>query len=100
MAADCANRVPLRLYILPMELLPDEKPGFLVDALQTDPLDSAALANRTFGELRRRGEVLRPVPVDDAVLAVLPGRWNDIIRSPAREAQAREAIAAAAAEGL
>jgi hypothetical protein len=101
MAADCPLRGPLRLYVLPIELLPDEKPGFLVDALQTDPRDTAALANRTFGELRRRcGEVLRSVPVDDAVLAVLPGRWNDIIRTPACEAQAREAIAAAAAEGL
>jgi hypothetical protein len=101
MESDCRMRGPLRLHILSIGVLPDEKPGFLVDALQTDPRDTAALANRTFGELRRRcGEVLQSVPVDDAELAVLPVRWNDLIRTPARGAQARAAIAAAAAEDL
>ncbi len=101
MASDFPNRGPLRLHILPVELAPGEKPAFLVDALQTDPRDTVALTGRTFGELRRRcGEVLRSVPVDDAEIAVLPVRWNYVIRSPARGAQARATIAAAAAEGL
>jgi hypothetical protein len=101
MAPDCPNRGPLRLHILPVELPPGEKPAFPVEALQTDPRDAVALAGRTFGELRRRcGEVLRSVPVDDAELAVLPARWNHVARTRARGAQARDAIAAAAGEGL
>lgn len=101
MTPDCPNRGPLRLHILPVELPPGEKPAFPVDVLQTDPRDAIALAGGTFGELRRRrGEVLRSVSVDDAELAVLPARWNHVVRTPARDAQARDVIAAAAAEGL
>jgi hypothetical protein len=95
------NLGPLRLHILPVELPPAEKPAFLVDALQTDRRDAVALSGRTFGELRRRcGEVLRSVPADAAELAVLPARWNHVSSTPARVAQARDAIAAAAAQGL
>jgi hypothetical protein len=102
MVSDCPERGPLRLYVIPVELPPGEKPAFLVEALQTDPQDAVALAGRTFGELRRRcGEVLRSVPIGDAELAVLPARWNHVVRSAAaRGAQARDAVAAAAAAGL
>src|SRR5260221_14683814 len=101
MASDFPNRGPLRLHILPVELAPGEKPAFLVDALQTDPRDTVALTGRTFGELRRRcGEVLRSVPVDDAEIAENSGRWNYIIRSPGRSAQARVASSGAGTEGL
>jgi hypothetical protein len=101
MTPDRPNRGPLRLHILPVDLPPGEKPTFPVDVLQADPRDAIALAGGTFDELRRRcGEVLRSVSVDDAELAVLPTRWNKVVRTPARDAQARDAIDAAAAEGL
>ena len=99
--ADTPDRGPLRLLVLAVEPAADEKPAFLVDALWTDPRDIAALSGRTFGELRRRcGEVLRSVAADEAELAVLPVRWNDVSRNPTRAAQARAAMAAAAAAGL
>src|SRR6187431_3368537 len=95
------DRGPLRLHVLPVEIPPGEKPAFPVDALHSNPRDAVALAGRTFGELRRRcGEVLRSVPVDDAELAVLPSRWHHIAATPSRVRQARDTIAAAAAEGL
>lgn len=101
MASACLTRGPLRLHILRVELPVGEKPAYLVDALQGDPRDAVALSGRTFGELRRRcGEVLRSVPIDEAELAVLAARWNHVVRTPARRAQARDAIAAAAAAGL
>jgi len=102
MVSDCPDRGPLRLHILPVELPPGEKPAFPVDALRTDSRDAVALTHPTFGELRRRcGEVLRSVPIGDAELAVLPAKWNHVVRStPARAAEARDAIAAAGAEEL
>ena len=101
MVTPLANFRPLRLHILPVELPPGEKAAFPVDALWTDRRDAAVLSGRTFGELRRRcGEVLRSVPVHAAELAVLPARWNHVASTPARVDQARNAIAAAAAQGL
>jgi hypothetical protein len=101
MNADARTRGPLRVYILPVELPAGEKPNFLVEALRTDPGDTVALAGRTLGELRRRcGEVLRSVPIDQAEIAMLPASWNHVARVPERAAQVRDAIAAAAADGL
>src|SRR6476659_2497064 len=95
------DRGPLRLYVLPVDLSPGKRPAYPVDALRADTRDAAALAGRTSGELRRLcGEVLRSVAVEGAELAVLPPRWHHVAGTPARVAQARDAIAAAAAEGL